>query len=327
VSSPRVSVVLPVYNGAAYVERAIASVLEQTFVDFELIVIDDGSTDRTARVLATISDLRLHVVSQPNRGLSATLNRGIALARGVYVARQDHDDLSLPTRLAQQVAFMDAHPRCALLGTRAEIYEGDVSVGRFHDHALSHEALRFELLFDNPFVHSSVMLRHTALTALGGYTTDPARQPPEDYELWSRIARSERVANLPQRLVIYREVASSLSRVSARPFLHKQLLLGSENLAHLLGETAPTVAMLDLVALHHSAFDMLSAQPDLHHILLLIERAAQALDPSRTNGELSVLVAKKRRWLRRQYYLRGPLAQRALTQWRSLRARAWTRSR
>jgi hypothetical protein len=327
VSSPRVSVVLPVYNGAAFVERAVRSVLTQTFPDFELIVVDDGSTDGTADVLARLSDPRVRVVSQTNKGLSATLNLAIDLCRGTYLARQDHDDLSRPTRLAQQVSFLDAHPRCGLLGTRAEIYEGDAPGGRFHDHPLSHEALAFALLFDNPFVHSSVMVRTAVLRRLGGYSTDPRRQPPEDYELWSRIARSERMANLPERLVVYREVASSLSRVSVRPFVRMLVKLGSENMAHCLGVAIPSADMVDLAALHHGAFDLLSPSPNLARMLSLLRRAAQQLDPRDDNRELAAEVALRTRWIRRQYALRGPLAQHALTHWRRLRALARSRLR
>lgn len=321
------SVVLPVYNGAAYVERAVQSVLAQSFTDFELIVVDDGSTDGTADILARLVDPRVRVVSQANKGLSATLNIAIDLCRGAYVARQDHDDLSLPTRLARQVAFLDSHPRCGLLGTRAEIYEGDAPAARYHDHPRSHEALVFGLLFDNPFVHTSVMARTVVLRRLGGYSTDPRRQPPEDYELWSRLARTERIANLPERLVVYREVTSSLSRVSVRPFVRMLVKLGSENIAHCLGATIPSTDMVDLAALNHGAFDLLSPRPHLPRLLSLLRRAAQQLDPRDENLELAREVALRTRWIRRQYALRSPLAQRALTYWRGLRAFARARLR
>src|SRR3984957_10464657 len=185
---PQVSVVLSVRNGATDLPKAVDTILAQTFSDFELIAINNGSTDGTAAVLDGLRDPRVRVIHQDDRGLAGALNRGIGLARGRYAARQDHDDWAKPTRLAKQVAFMEANSDYGLLGTRAEIWVEDQPTDRAHDHPSDDAALRFELLFDNPFVHSSVMLRKSALDAVGSYCTDPARQP-EDYELWSRLAR------------------------------------------------------------------------------------------------------------------------------------------
>jgi hypothetical protein len=320
-SQPRVSVVLPVYNGAADVRRAIDSILSQTFRDLELIVIDDGSTDATPRILDEIADPRVRVFHQRNCGLPETLNRAIALCRGYYVARQDHDDLSLPTRLERQVTFMDAHTDCGLLGTRAEIHVGDVASGRAIDHPLHHPALCFELLFDTPFVHSSVMVRKAVFDAVGGYSTDPARQPPEDYELWPRIARRFQVANLPERLHIYREVPGSLSRVRPRPFEQKLVLLSAENMAYCLGAPTPTPDMIDLAALTHSAFDRVSAHPDLGRLLGLVQRAAERIDPHGSSRELAQRLERRQRYLRLQYRLRGKLAQNMVRIFRAARRR------
>ena len=319
-SAPRISVVLPVYNGAAYVARAVASILAQTQRDFELIAIDDGSTDDTTRILRAFDDRRLQVLQQENRGLPTTLNRALTLCRGEYIARQDHDDLSHPERLARQVAFMDAHPRCALLGTRADIHVDDQPTGRAHDHPLGNEALQFALLFDNPFVHSSVMLRRASLSPVGGYSSDPARQP-EDFELWSRIARQHAVANLPERLVTYREVAGSLSRVSVRPFTHRLVRLSAENLAFRLGVEEPSADLTDLAALHHGAFELLSERPSLRRALTAMVQASRCIDPRGESAELARELALRRRWIIRQYALRSALAQRGLSRLRALRER------
>ena len=131
---PLVSVVLSVHNGAADLPGAIDTILTQTFSDFELIAIDNGSTDGTAAVLDGLRDPRVRVVHQDDMGLAAALNRGIALARGRYIARQDHDDWAKPTRLEKQVAFLEAHPDHALVGTRAEIWVEDRKTPRAHDH-------------------------------------------------------------------------------------------------------------------------------------------------------------------------------------------------
>jgi glycosyltransferase involved in cell wall biosynthesis len=115
---PQVSVIIPVYNGAADVAMAIDSILTQTFTDFELIVVNDGSTDRTAAVLKAVSDPRIRIVDRENAGIATALNHGIALARGKYIARLDHDDRAKPTRLEKQFRFMEVNPDYAMVGTR-----------------------------------------------------------------------------------------------------------------------------------------------------------------------------------------------------------------
>src|SRR5271170_1107899 len=123
--TPRVSLVLAVYNGERHLPQSLESVLGQTFRDFELIVVDDGSTDRTPEILDGVArvDPRVVVVRQENRGLTASLIRGIGMARGTYVARQDADDVSKPERLGRQVAHLDAHPSIAALGTSADVID------------------------------------------------------------------------------------------------------------------------------------------------------------------------------------------------------------
>lgn len=304
-STPDVSVVLSVRNGGTDLPKAIATILTQSFANFELIAIDNGSTDETAQFLDQIEDPRVRVYHQADAGLAAALNRGISLARGRYIARQDHDDWALPTRLEKQVSFLETHPGHALIGTRAEIWIGDRPTGRFHDHPLGDEALRFELLFNNPFVHSSVMMRKAALDQIGGYTTDPARQPPEDYELWSRIARRFRVANLPERLTIYREVPSSMSRVSADPFKKKLVLLSAENIAAATGLSQPELIHFDIAALVHGVPDMLSKDTDIAGMGDVVKKAGLGVTRNRQSDEVDERVEKWTRHLRHQLLVQG----------------------
>jgi glycosyltransferase involved in cell wall biosynthesis len=263
---PSVSVLLPVYNCERYIGDSIASILSQTFVDYEIIIIDDGSTDRSSEIVQAFQDPRLNFIRQDNRGLAATLNRGISLARGRYIARQDQDDLSHPDRLALQVAYMESHPRCGLLGTWAQIMEGDTLTERFHRHPVVPSELRYHLLFNNPFVHSSVLLRRSVLEAIGGYSADPARQPPEDYELWSRISRQHDIANLPQVLLNYREIPGSMSRVGPSPFREKLIMISSENIAAASNLTVADPDIRAIAAITHGAADTLLSRPDFRRM-------------------------------------------------------------
>lgn len=249
-NSPLVSVVMAVKNGGNYLNDSVNSILNQTFKNFEFIIIDDGSIDNTLEILKEYSDPRIRIFSQENIGLAKSLNRGLALAKGKYIARQDHDDISLPTRLDQQVKFLDVHPKVALVGTGAEIHNESGSTGRFHDHPTNSAELKFNLIFNNPFVHTSWMFRKDEIMGIGGYTEDKNRQPPEDYELVSRVAQIYEIANLPDRLVLYREVSQSMSsmlRVSGNsneddPFLKILSIISAENLAYFSGSGTVNLA-------------------------------------------------------------------------------------
>jgi glycosyltransferase involved in cell wall biosynthesis len=302
-TSPRVSVVLSVRNGAADLPKAIDTILTQTFTDFELIAINNGSSDGTAAVLDHLRDPRLRVFHQEDMGLAAALNRGIAMARGQYIARQDHDDWAKPTRLEKQVAFLEANPDCALVGTRAEIWVGDRKTRRMHDHPTDNAALQFELLFDNPFVHSSILLRKSALDVVGGYSVDPARQPPEDYELWSRIARRYRVANLPECLTIYREVPNSMSRERSTSFIDKIVAISAENLAAAAGAAPPGTVHRDIAALSHHAFDSASTNPDVESMCQTVRDVAERMLANDPNPEVAIRVTQRTDGLRHAFAL------------------------
>lgn len=253
---PLVSVLLPVFNGERYLREAIDSILGQSYRNFELIIINDGSRDGTGSIIEQYGDPRIRYYKQANMGLAATLNLGIGFARGRYVARQDQDDVSRPTRLEQQVRFLDDHPEFGMVGTRAEIWvEGESSTVSFK-HPCDDEALRFNLLFNNPFVHSSMMIRTEVFSEVGTYCTDKSRQPPEDYELWSRVARRFKVGNLPEVLHVYRETGSSMSRTGSNPFLEKVVKISTENLLYVLRDRSSTQDVANLAAIYNGAFEM-----------------------------------------------------------------------
>lgn len=207
--APRVSVVMPVHNAAPYVREAVDSMLGQTFGDFELIVVDDGSTDGSAEIVKAITDPRIRLIAQSNQGIAAALNNGVAAARGEFIARMDADDVSMPERLAKQVAHLDAHPEVGLLGTWAEIVDADGKrIGAF-EHPTSHARIRHDLLFDTPFAHPTMMIRRALFNSAGGYDSDPAIF--EDHDLWRRMITRTKGANLPEHLLRYRRLPNSLS--------------------------------------------------------------------------------------------------------------------
>lgn len=193
-----VSVLMSVYNGEAYVGEAVESILNQTLQDFEFIIINDGSTDRTAEILARYErqDPRVRTYSQARQGLIATLNRGIELSRGKYVARMDADDVSYPTRLEKQAAFLEAHPEVGVCGTWRILSDGRVIRHPVHD-----AAIRSYLVFDTMLAHPTVMMRKALFERGMGY---PAYEHAEDFGLWVQLAGRTSFANLPEVLLYYR---------------------------------------------------------------------------------------------------------------------------
>lgn len=211
--SPRVTVLMPVYNGERFLPDAIDSILAQTFAEFELLVVDDGSTDRSAAIVSSYADSRIRLVQNgENLGLIATLNRGLELARGGYVARMDCDDVSLPERLARQVSFMDAHPEIGVCG--AWYLEFGASIGSVMRLAPDHESIRCGTLFNPVVGHPTVFLRKSAFRD-NGLCYDAAFAHAEDYQLWARAMKCCNFANIPELLLYYRVHAQQVTRSRA----------------------------------------------------------------------------------------------------------------
>ena len=209
--APRVSVLLAVYNGDRHLEASLRSVLDQSFADFELIVVDDGSTDGTAEILAAIqrADSRVVVVRQPNRGLTASLIRAASMARAGYLARQDADDISPPERFRRQVEFLDAHPSIAAVGAWADIInESGAVIGALRPPAGPRAIEHGLLTLGTALIHGSMMMRKDAIAAVGGYRE--AFPVCQDYDLWLRLSARFEIDNLPEVLNQWRMVPGNV---------------------------------------------------------------------------------------------------------------------
>ena len=208
-AAPKVSVLMSVYNGELHLREAIESIFSQTFGNFEFVIINDGSTDTSQELIDSFSDSRLVVIKQENMGVTKSLNKGLKIARGEYIARQDADDISLSDRLEKQVAYMDAHSEIAVLGGAAIAISNSGQVCGCMQRPESHEELVSRIYKENPFIHPTVMYRREFIEALGGYAEDFLRA--QDYDLWLRGYRFWQFHNLQEPLIRYR-----LSRIRMR---------------------------------------------------------------------------------------------------------------
>lgn len=231
---PLVSVVMPAHNAAPFLREAIESVLAQTYPYFELLVIDDGSTDDTRAVAAAIGegDPRLRVLAQPHGGIAASRNAGLKIARGQYLAWLDADDLCMPGRLEAQVAALEADPGLVIVGSAFYAIDDSESQPAIQPMPETDSAIRWHCLFHTPFVQSSVMLRLEAVRSRG-LAYDPALPPVEDYDLWSRLLRHGRGRNLPQPLVRYRLHPAQASRAAPDEVWKLASRVAQRNLADL----------------------------------------------------------------------------------------------
>lgn len=237
VRPPLVTVLMPVFNAERYLDAAIRGILAQTFADFEFVIVNDGSTDSSPAILRKweASDRRIRLVSRPNTGIVQALNDGLALARGMYLARMDADDLALPNRLERQVEYLTNHPDCVLVGcaitaidpSGRELMEcGPDSPGPLGMPACPVSRLLNAGAF---LLHPAIMAVTTEVRAIGGYRKE--YEWIEDSDLYLRLARRGRLHCLPEVLLKYRLHLASVSRTRTRQQAHLRIRLARELLA------------------------------------------------------------------------------------------------
>ncbi len=210
---PEISVVMSVYNGERYLKEALDSILEQTFSDFEFIIIDDGSTDRSREILTEYAarEARIRLIENAqNIGLTKSLNKGLLQAQGRYIARQDADDISLPQRFEMQLAYLTAHQKIGLLGTSCTTIDKYGKAGKIREKPVTDTEIRWTILFDNPFWHTSVMFRRKLIKEHQLMYTEHIKFA-QDYELWARMLHHTRAANLATPLVNVRFHSEQIS--------------------------------------------------------------------------------------------------------------------
>jgi len=210
---PKVTVLMSVYNAEEFLSKSIESILNQTFTEFEFLIINDGSTDRTSKILQNYHDPRMKIIdNQKNIGLTKSLNKGLEIARCEYIARQDADDISLPCRLEKQVKYMDSHPKIGILGTWVEIIDGKNKILKTCREPTQPIDISWKLIFKNCLSHSSIMYRKKIVCDIGKYKEDTMHA--QDYDLWSTLnIKNIEFAQIPEILVQWRMQPNNISNI------------------------------------------------------------------------------------------------------------------
>jgi len=213
-NNPLVSVVLSVYNGEKYLDEAIESILNQSYENFEFIIIDDGSSDKSLEIIHSYKDKRIIVISRENRGLVSSLNEGIEVAKGVYIARMDADDISLATRLEEQVIFMEKNLDVGICGTGIIGFGEDIKEKPWLLSSAD-KTIKTELLFSSCFAHPTVMIRRELIVKNKLFYNEEFLHA-EDFELWTRMVGYAKFANVKRALLKYRIINDSITRAANR---------------------------------------------------------------------------------------------------------------
>lgn len=299
-AGPTVSVVIPGYNGAAFIGETLQSLARQTLADWEAIVVDDCSADDTRAIVRGWGDPRVRLIENAeNGGPVRTRNRAVAAARGRYIAGLDQDDLCLPERLARQVAYLDAHPDVALVGTQAEQFHGRrVSAMHYAPHTTP-DLIGWLSWIENPLVWSTVMVRADVARMLQPFTR-PEILYAEDFDLYHRIRPLGRIARIDTPLLLYRQHAGGASKRFTDTMRASAMRVLAERHAPLLGEAGATDLAMLLVLHNMGGLPV----PDRATLVRLGEgiAALQAafLQQERPNAESRKLIRWEtaRRWAR-----------------------------
>lgn len=251
---PKISVIMPVYNGEKYLREAIDSILNQTFTDFEFIILNDASKDSTEEIIKSYTDNRIvYIKNEQNLGVAGTLNRGLEIAKGEYIARMDADDISLHNRFEKQMLFMDTHPDVGVCGSHIRIF-GEDGVERDYIYSETDERLRVDMLFNSGFAHPAVMIRKSILDKKNlFYNTE--FEKAEDYRMWYDIMSVSKGHNLQEPLLRYRHHQNQVTKTNVkeqtiavtrmRKVMYNTLNLGTEEYLEVFSKICNGVRTFD----------------------------------------------------------------------------------
>lgn len=214
-SLPKVTILMPVYNGETYLKQAIESILNQTFKDFEFLIINDGSTDKSVEIIESYHNPRIRLIhNKKNLGVVASLNKGIELTQGEYIARMDCDDISLPQRFEKQVIFMENHPEIGVCGTAFKIIDQKGNLISLNKFPVGPWLIKWLLHFFCPLAHPTVIMRTSLVKRAGGYNIRAIHC--EDYDLWIRLSSITELTNLNNILLNLRKHEQNISTIFLR---------------------------------------------------------------------------------------------------------------
>lgn len=209
-SEPRISVIMSVYNSAPFLREAVDSILNQTFGDFEFLIVDDKSTDNSLEILNTYSDSRIQIFENlENIGLTKSLNKLLLIAKGEFIARMDADDISLPERFERQMDYLNGNKNVILLGAQYKLIGNNSIISNF---PLNHDAIAANLVFENCFAHPSAIFKRQ-ITSQVFY--NDSYEVAQDYELWTRLVFNGIVNNLPEALILYRQHETNIGKTKS----------------------------------------------------------------------------------------------------------------
>ncbi len=310
---PTLSIIMPVYNAEAYLREAVESILAQTYTDYELIIVEDGSTDNSPEIIESFTDSRIQrLYNDGNKGIVFTRNRGMAAARGRYIAPFDADDIAHPEKYAKQIQFLEENPEYGLLGTWAKLIDGKGNTlsEKWKVNAPP-ERIPPILLFRNYFVQSSVVLRREAIPK-GGY--EKGLDAVEDYRMWTQVAQNWKVWNYPEYLINYRIHDQGISIRQEEQISHKDYLIFKKLYNYLkINLKENQYRLLQQIRSGHPIADKNSLQEIESILLLLLQQNAQL----RIYDQTQLKKAVQNRWLKVCYRTRIPLFKRL---WRFLKS-------
>ena len=248
--TPVISVLMAIYNGERFAKEAIESILDQTFTDFELILIDDCSTDNTLQIMKQYDDPRIVIIeNERNLGLAKSLNRGLDVARGKYIARMDADDISIPDRFSKQIDFLEKHFDIDVCGSWIKSIDinGNSIIFGESKFPLSSNMINCYLLFDNPIAHPTVMFRKRIFQKIDKF--NPEFIVAQDYDLWTRTIEHFKISNIPEFLLNYRRHGGSIS-YNREKFFHEEYKIRKRAIENLLAHSLSSdegVALSNLI--------------------------------------------------------------------------------